>query len=313
MPHLLENEMTIALAAANAACSECLSKLADRVQNQLSTAQPEAPVVLPPNIGAAGDNKEGIEISYINGVRFIRSLVPDFLIMSLNRMNNLGDILRPVLEASVDAISQARFQMAVSVHDLQTTLNAALQPGDAVLADVTAMGEQISAQVNIPIVQMISQFVPNVVKAAAPMLLTTPPPNNVIAFKQSIPVISEAITSATGCVTALSTNSARATTTANVSLKSVLQSNGFFASKGIAQSRVPGYLANIRSIAVQTIANVNACMEPFHARAVEKFAAIQKSLPAIAPAPTAVPAAVPAAIPAAVPAVAAAVPVPPSA
>lgn len=176
----------------------CLDALDARLDNALKTIQPQPP--LPANIGAAGSNLSGIEVTDRNGVQHVNYLVPDFVVGSLNKLNGLGNILKPALEQSSQQISDGRFNIAKAFNSMAKQLDFAFSRNSQMASDFKATSDYVLNKMQQPIGDMRS-FITNLVKLAVPLLSSAPPSQAKAVFLGTIPVFQAGIQSATNCIT----------------------------------------------------------------------------------------------------------------
>lgn len=183
---------------AHATGQACLDALDARLDNALKTIQPQPP--LPANIGAAGSNLSGIEVIDRKGVPYVNYLVPDFVVNSLNKLNGLGNILKPALEQSSKQISDGRFSIAKAFNSIAKQLDFAFSRNSQMASEFKATSDYVLNKMQQPIGDMRS-FITNLVKLAVPLLSSAPPSQAKAVFVGTIPVFQAGIQSATNCIT----------------------------------------------------------------------------------------------------------------
>lgn len=251
----------------------CQVAYSTKANTALDTVQPEEP--LPPYIGRVGDNLAGVEITMINGVPYVRSLVADFLIDTLNKLNNLGTLMKPNLEQGINVISDNRFEMTKSLFALKEFLdtNFALTDDDPVNVQFSKLNATLMRQLDGPIVQLIGFMVPNLVKMAAPILQAAPPAQVENVFKQIAVTIGGAISGANTCIPVVSNYATEAIVSAHSTANILTQYLG-----ALTKRVMPRLFTNIQSVADQSARNVGACMRPFSEMALVRFAEIQRGI-----------------------------------
>lgn len=252
----------------------CQAASVEKANKALDTVQPQPP--FPQYIGRVGDNLAGTETLTVDGLPYVRSLVADFLIDTLNKLNNLGTLLKPNFQKGIDVISDNRFLMTKALYKFKSYIDTtfALAPNDSVNIQFINLNEKLSHLLDIPIVQLIGFFVPKLVSVAGPILQSAPPAQAADAFKNIAGVIGEAISGANGCIPVVSNYATEAISSAQTSATAVTQSTSPFLSKPV----LPRLFNNIQLISDEAAANVANCMKPFAERALYKLDAIKKSI-----------------------------------
>lgn len=252
----------------------CQAVYAGKAKATLDAVQPEEP--LPPYIGRVGDNLAGTEVIMVDGLPYVRSLVADFLIDTLNKLNNLGTLLKPNFQQGINVISDNRFEMSKSLFTFKTFLdeNFAMSNDDPVNVRFNTLNATLMRQLDGPIVQMIGFLVPSLVNVAAPILQAAPPAQASDVFKQIATTLGEAIGGANTCIPVVSNYATEAIVSAQDNADTLTQSLGPLMSKCV----LTNLFNNIQSVADQAAGNVGACMKPVSERALTKLASIRSAV-----------------------------------
>lgn len=213
LPHLLKNQLEMSIDSFKDNVRDCLKTAQDTANLALKNVQPYTAPVVPANVRAAGSNLSGIEITNRNGVEYIDYLVPDIVYTNLNKLNGLGDILRPILEQSSKKIGDGRYKIAQAYDVLAKLLNFAFTRNAEMANDFKTTSQTVLDKINKPIGDMRTSIV-NLVKAAVPSLQASPPQVQAAAFKAAIPTFQETILSFGDCIGQMATYTANAVTSA---------------------------------------------------------------------------------------------------